>query len=396
MVLRALAGIVALAAGLAACSARTVAPAAAAADGLDPGLPLVDVATAGEGGWPRYRIPALTVAPNGDLLAFYDGRPTMQDLPSNIALLMRRSRDGGRTWREPQVLRSAPPPAGFGDPSALVDRITGDVFVFHAASIDAGFASSTTGSDAADAKVLHADYSVSHDNGRTWTHRRITTELKAGHADWAGMFAASGEGIQLRRGPHAGRLVQQYTVRRSGANYAVSAWSDDHGATWHTSEPVGPGADENKVVELSDGRVMLNARATPHRLVAFSADGGATYSALLPDSALPDPGNNGSIIRAFPDAERSDPRSRMLLFSNTADLRERRNLTVRLSCDDGATWPVSRVVQSGASAYSTLTPLRGKNGQWEGSYGLLYERDGYRHISFTSFALDWLGGGCTL
>lgn len=399
------AAVVTLITGLAACLPRPVvvppgraAPAgevgAAPADGLDAGLTLVDLARSGEGAWPRYRIPALTVARNGDLLAFYDGRPTLQDLPSNIALLMRRSTDGGRTWQEPRVIRTAPAPAGFGDPSALVDRVTGDVFVFHAASLNAGFASSTTGRDPADPNVLHADYSVSRDNGVTWTHHRITAELKAGRMDWAGMFAASGEGIQLRRGKYAGRLIQQYTVRRNGRNYAVSALSDDHGVTWRTSEPVGPGADENKTVELSDGRIMLNVRASPHRLVALSSDGGATYTPLVPDAELPDPGNNGSIIRAFPDADPRDPRARMLLFSNTANLHARRNLTVRLSCDDGTTWPVSRVVQTGATAYSTLTPLRGRDGRLGGRYGLLYERDGYRYISYTAFGLDWLGGGC--
>jgi hypothetical protein len=397
----------ALAAGLAACAPPTAgvragplpllgaaASPAAPADGLDPELTLVDLASQWEGEWPRYRIPALTVLPNGDLLAAYDGRPTLQDLPSNIALLMRRSTDGGRTWHEPQPIRSEPAPFGFGDPSLLVDRVTGEVYVFYAASIDAGFASSTTGSDPADPAVLHADYSVSRDNGLTWTHRRITAELKAGRPDWAGIFAASGEGIQLRQGRYAGRLLQQYTVRRNNRNYAVSVWSDDHGATWNASDPVGPGADENKTVELSDGRVLLNSRAAPYRLVAISSDGGTTYTPFEADRALPDPGNNASVIRAFPDAEPGDPRARMLLFSNTANQRVRRNLTVRLSCDDGATWPVSRVVQSGASAYSTLTPLRGADGRLGGRYGLLYERDGYRYISFTSFDLDWLGGDC--
>lgn len=51
-------------------------PAAAGdADGLAPGLTLTDLASRGEGDWLRYRIPSLTTAPNGDLLAFFDGRP---------------------------------------------------------------------------------------------------------------------------------------------------------------------------------------------------------------------------------------------------------------------------------------------------------------------------------
>lgn len=78
-------------------------PAAAGdADGLAPGLTLTDLASRGEGDWLRYRIPSLTTAPNGDLLAFFDGRPSMNDLPSNITMLMRRSasRNGGcsTTW----------------------------------------------------------------------------------------------------------------------------------------------------------------------------------------------------------------------------------------------------------------------------------------------------------
>lgn len=370
-------------------------PAAAApADGVDPGLTLSDIASRGEGGWLRYRIPSLTQAPNGDLLAIYDGRPTMADLPSNITLLMRRSSDGGRTWGAQTIIRQEAAPNGFGDPSVLVDRVTGKVFVFYAASINAGFASSGTGSDPADPNVLHADYSVSSDNGTTWTHHRITSALKAGKTNWGGMFAASGEGIQLRHGEHAGRLIQQYTVRIGSGNYAVSAYSDDHGATWKTSAPVGPGADENKTVELSHGDVLLNSRAAPYRRVATSTDGGATYSSFVQDTELPDPANNGSIIRAYPEASASDPKSKILLFSNSANSNVRRNLTVRMSCDDGQTWPVSKVVQSGASAYSTLTALRGSDGKLGGRYGLLYERDGYRHLSYTSFDLAWLGGVC--
>src|SRR5690606_12217 len=87
------------------------------ADGLADGVELVDLANRGEEGWLRYRIPALTVAPNGDVLAFYDGRPDMRDLPSNIAMLMRRSTDGGVSWQEQQVVRADPAPQGYGDPS---------------------------------------------------------------------------------------------------------------------------------------------------------------------------------------------------------------------------------------------------------------------------------------
>lgn len=358
------------------------------------GLPVTDLASRYEGSHPRYRIPALTTLPNGDLLAVYDGRPTMADLPSNIALLMRRSTDSGQTWGPQQVIRRDPAPHGYGDPSLLVDRETGRVFVFYAASINRGFGDSETGNDPANPDILHLDYSYSDDNGRTWRHRRITDMVK--DPAWGGMFAASGEGIQLRRGPHAGRLIQQYTVRFDGQNYALSVYSDDHGETWRAGELVGPGADENKTVELSDGRVLLNSRAAPHRLVAISEDGGETYTPFEPDPELVDPANNGSIIRAFPDAEPDDPRAGWLLFSNTEDTGIRRNLTVKLSCDDGETRPVRKVVEHGAAAYSTLTPLGDGSSDdgLGGEYGLFFEREGYRHLSFTRFDLDWLDGVC--
>ncbi|MCM3535436.1 NPCBM/NEW2 domain-containing protein [Cellulosimicrobium funkei] len=377
-------------------AAAATLPAASAAAPAGPGetLYVVDLATRYTGSHLRYRIPALTTLANGDLLAVYDGRPTMNDLPSNIALLQRRSTDGGATWQDPEVIRSDAAPKGYGDPSVLVDRETGRVFVFYAASVNQGYAGSGTGNADDDPNLLHADYSYSDDDGATWQHRRITSMIK--DPAWGGLFAASGEGIQLRHGEHAGRLVQQYTVRASGGNYAVSVYSDDHGETWQRSAPVGPGADENKTVELADGTVLLNSRSAPYRQVATSSDGGATYTRFAPDTELIDPANNGSVVRAFPDAEPDDPRAQVLLFSNTEDTGIRRNLTVKMSCDSGQTWPVRKVVEAGAAGYSTLTPLGDGTSDDElgGSYGLLYERAGYRDISFTSFELGWLDGAC--
>ncbi|GAA2974352.1 hypothetical protein JCM13580A_12330 [Streptomyces drozdowiczii] len=336
-------------------------------------------------GSPHYRIPALTTSDKGTVLAAYDARPTLGDLPSHIGIVLRRSTDGGTTWQAQQVVRKDAAPQGYGDPSLLVDRTTGRIFLFYAAGENQGFLGSATGNDETDPDILQADYSYSDDDGLTWTHRRITKQIK--NPAWGGMFAASGEGIQLRNGAHRGRLIQQYAVRNNGASYAVSAYSDDHGETWHTGTPVGPGGDENKTVELNDGTVMLNNRSAPYRTVAYSADGGVTYTPFVQDTQLPDPANNGSIMRYAPDAPASDPRSSWLLFSNT-EATSRRNLTVKMSCDNGRTWPIRKVVDAGAAAYSTLTRLP------SGRLGLLYERGNYEHITYSSFDLQWLGGTC--
>ncbi|WP_406091036.1 exo-alpha-sialidase [Streptomyces sp. NBC_01013] len=336
-------------------------------------------------GSPHYRIPALTTSVKGTLLAAYDARPTLGDLPSNIGIMLRRSTDGGTTWQAQQVVRKDAAPAGYGDPSLLVDRTTGRIFLFYAAGVNQGFFGSATGNDETDPNILQADYSYSDDDGLTWTHRRITKQIK--NPAWGGMFASSGEGIQLRNGAHRGRLIQQYAIRDNGANYAVSAYSDDHGATWRMGTPVGPGGDENKTVELNDGTVMLNNRSAPYRTIAYSTDGGVTYTPFVQDTELPDPANNASVMRYAPDAPASNPQSSWLLFSNT-EATSRKNLTVKMSCDNGKTWPIKKVVDAGAAAYSTLTRLP------DGRVGLLYERADYTHITYDSFDLKWLGGTC--
>ncbi|MGW6209478.1 exo-alpha-sialidase [Streptomyces sp. NPDC055089] len=336
-------------------------------------------------GSPYYRIPALTTSVKGTVLAAYDARPTLGDLPSNIGVMLRRSTDGGTTWQAQQVVRKDAAPQGYGDPSLLVDRTTGRIFLFYAAGVNQGFFGSATGNDESDPNVLQADYSYSDDDGLTWTHRRITRQIK--NPAWGGMFASSGEGIQLRNGAHKGRLVQQYAIRNNGANYAVSAYSDDHGATWRMGTPVGPGGDENKTVELNDGTLMLNNRSAPYRTIAYSTDGGVTYTPFAQDTELPDPANNASVMRYAPDAPASNPQSSWLLFSNT-EATSRKNLTVKMSCDNGKTWPIKKVVDAGAAAYSTLTRLS------DGRLGLLYERGNYEHITYSSFDLKWLGGTC--
>ncbi|MDQ8168493.1 MAG: argininosuccinate lyase [Gemmatimonadota bacterium] len=336
-------------------------------------LPVRDLDVRGSGA-PVFRIPALAVTTAGTLLAAYDARPAMADVPSNIALVLRRSADGGATWSERVVVRSDTAPYGFGDPSFVVDRVTGRVFLFHAASVAQGFMGSRTGHRDDDPQILHADVSWSDDDGATWRHRRLTSMIK--DTTWGGLFATSGAGIQLQQGAHAGRLVQPYVIRMAGATYGASLLSDDHGATWRMGALVGPGVDENEVVELADGTVQLNARATPYRLVAASRDGGAHYGALRADSTLVDPANNAALIRTPGGA---------LLFSNTADRTARQRLTVRKSCDGGATWPVSRVLEPGAAAYSTMAVLP------DGDVGVLFERGAYAAISYVRLPASWVG-----
>ncbi|MGW6414605.1 exo-alpha-sialidase [Streptomyces sp. NPDC055055] len=344
------------------------------------------LATSGQGAH-TYRIPALDTLPNGTLIAAYDRRnDSAADLPGNLDVMVRRSTDNGLTWSTPQAVADHSGGAGACDPSVVVDRITGRVFVFYAYGPPGiGFFNSGTGNADDSTTTLHADYAYSDDGGVTWTTRRITHAIK--NPAWKGMFASSGTGIQLS----TGRLVQQYAFRHAdGSIWAASAYSDDHGTTWQMGNPVGPLMDENKTVELADGRVMLNSRTSSAttRLVAYSSDGGITYGTPVPDDELIDPTNNAAILRYDATAGARSPASHWLLFSNTASTTTRHNLTVRMSCNDGLTWPTSRVVEAGGSAYSTLTRLA------DGTFGLLYESGPYQRITFARFNSAWLGADC--
>jgi sialidase-1 len=353
------------------------------------------LAVRGQEGYRQYRIPALAVTVHGTVLASYDGRPNLDDLPSPIDLLIRRSTDSGRTWGRQEVVRTGTGLQGYGDPSLLVDAETGRIFLFHAAGTRAGFFEATTGQDPDDQDVQQCDLSFSDDDGVTWQHRRITGQLKGSAAPGkqvAGIFASAGQGIQIHVGPFRGRLVQQFVVLCGGRIMAASAFSDDHGDTWALGDLVegtGPAApNENKVVALGDGRLLLHSRATPRRLAATSGDGGQSWSPLVPVEDLPDPGDNGSLVRydGMPTLQRwtSPSTDRWLLATNNHDTSLRRNTVLSLSPDNGETWPARLVLCAGSSAYSTATRLP------DGNIGVLYERQGYREIVFASDPADQL------
>ena len=354
------------------------------------------LASPGVAGFKCHRIPALTTATNGWIIAAWDGRPeTCQDAPQANSIVYRISKDGGKSWTPIQTALAGTPGAnkvGFSDPSFVVDRTTGTIFLFSVKSFDAGLFQSQLGTDPNARNILHAHVVESHDNGQTWVNpRTITDQVTAGYeGQWFTRFASSGEGIQLRYGAHAGRLIQQYAVANSGSTslMAVSVYSDDHGATWKPGAPSEGSADENKVVELSDGRLLLNSRTqgtAGQRLEAISYDGGQTWGPFRHNWDLTDPRNNASIIRAYPNAPQGSARARVLLFSNANSSSARANGTIRVSYDDGFTWNEGKVFESGDMAYSTLHALS------DGTWGLLYETGGYKNIDFMRVDAAYLG-----
>jgi sialidase-1 len=204
-----------------------------------------------------------------------------------------------------------------------------------------------------------------------------------------------GIGIQLRNGPHAGRLIIPFNEGPFGHWNVLSVYSDDRGRTWKLGQPApgcrvpdGKGGEislvnEVQMVELADGTVMLNSRkwgGKAVRKIAVSKDGGETWSKIEEDVALRDPGCMASIFRySFPG---NGAQSR-ILYSGP-DSAKRDNGTVYLSSDEGKTWPVKKVLFPGSFAYSVLTALP------DGTLGCLFETDDANRIVFARFTLDWL------
>jgi len=344
-------------------------------------------------GYNTFRIPAIVSAPNGDLLAFAEGRKNSRSDTGDIDLLLKRSSDGGKTWGPIQVLWDDGTNT-CGNPCAVVDEKTGTIWLLstHNLGKDKEEAIVRGASDGGRTVwVLH-----SKDNGATWTQAvNITKTTK--QPDWTWYATGPGIGIQIKHGPHAGRLVipsdhnfkDAKTGKPEHASHAI--YSDDHGATWQLGGTIQPGMNECQVAELFDGKGTLlmdmrSYRGLAQRAQSRSADGGATWSEAVDVPVLVEPVCQASILR-WESAGAGRPG--WLLFANPADAKKRRNLTVRASADNGATWPHTLVLREGGTGYSCLIALS------DTAAGCLYElseKRPYEQIVFVRFDAQEITG----
>ena len=90
----------------------------------------------------------------------------------------------------------------------------------------------------------------------------------------------------------------------------------------------------------------------------------------------------------FPAAAQGSADAKKLIFTNSNSKTGRENVSARISCDDGATWPGVRTIRSGFSAYSTVSRLE------DGKFGVLYEGNYTDNIQFAKFDDAWLNYAC--
>jgi sialidase-1 len=353
-----------------------------------PTPPLVNVFINEQEGYPAYRIPALITTQRGTLLAFAEGRASLRDHAQND-IVLKRSLDGGETWGPLQLIHEDGTNS-LGNPTAVVVRETGRVLLMYQ-RYAAGFDEHKAEPGLDGPRICRTLVQHSDDDGATWAKPvEVTGQVKR-PTEVTSTATGPGIGIQLTRGKHSGRILMPFNQGPYGKWKVYAAMSDDGGQSWRYGETAPEGAagfaNEVQFVELNDGSVLLNARnqggGEKLRKIAISRDGGATWSTTRHDVTLIEPVCQASILR-HPGS--GDPEKDVLLFSNPATQSGRTNGMIRLSRDEGKTWPVSRVLYPGGFAYSCLGSLP------DGAVGCLFERDGYKTISFARFTLNWIEG----
>ena len=349
----------------------------------------------GQDDYNTYRIPSLVCTKNGTVLAFTEGRKDVGQDGGPTDIVLKRSlgnagkwtpeflplKGGGRSrhtimmWNPLQVVFRGTNGDAWMNPVPVIDHSDGTIYLV--ANL---FKQPYKDGDAPIWLIK------STDEGATWSKPVEITQGTGIHE------IGPGVGIQLQ----SGRLVVQV--------YDGIIISDDHGKNWKFGGKAPGDWNETQVVELVDGSLLFSRRKSPNRAIMYSKDQGQSWSQPVAHPDLPDPDCQGSMIR-YTRQDQGFTKNR-ILFSNPvsgaiaagsaeSDPRGRFNVTVRMSYDEGKTWPVEKLIRKGPGAYSSMAVFP------DGSVGILFENgiafgtfDDYsRKEVFARFTVDWLTDG---
>jgi sialidase-1 len=352
------------------------------------------VRAAGQDGADTYRIPGIVTTNSGALVAVYDIRyNNSKDLQEDIDIGMSRSTDGGRTWEPMKVIMDMGEFGGLpqnlngtGDPSILYDHFTNTIWV--AALWMSGSSPDkmlwwASGPGMTPQETGQFMLVKSTDDGLTWSEPvNITRQVK--DPAWQLLLQGPGRGITLDDGTLV--FPAQYKADLGvkaidGGQYTCHStivYSKDRGDTWVIGSGAKSNTTEAQVVQLSDGTLMLNMRDDRNRsdkgesngrAVAVTSDLGQTWTTHpTSNSVLPEPNCMASLIAE--DLKIDGVTRRVLFFSNPDDKSSRINMTVKMSRDEGMTWPAENAVELYSPqcyGYSCLTMVD------EDHVGILYE-----------------------
>ena len=341
-------------------------------------------------GRPIHRIPSLVVTPKGTVLAFADRRKAGRgDWGKETDVVLKRSLDGGRTWVPTQTLATAEDVNMHSGP-AVVDEQAGRVIKFYRyrpigikRSEDVAAYFDRWVKEGYGNFVIHSD-----DDGATWSPPRL-------------MDLEFPERHRVGNGVHGVQLEDGRLLINGGSHFGVTDslrsflfYSDDHGDTWH---PSGAGQRDDVVIEaativLANGDIMVNHRTMgPRRRVSIYGESGTRLIHTYVDDNLPEPFCHASLAR---HSLASDGGADRILFVNPPNpppegerKGARANITMRLSEDDGKTWPYARCLYPGPSGYSDTAVLT------DGTILCLFENGDNKYndrLSCARLNLAWL------
>ncbi len=366
----------------------------------------VPVFTSGQEGHRSYRIPAIISLPDGQLLAFCEGRVRGSGDFGDINIVMKKSQDRGHTWSSMRTVVDYDSLQA-GNPAPVVDLLDpeypdGRLFLFY-----------NTGNNHENEVrkgngLREVWYKTSTDGGQSWNkpvnittqvHRPLKTEVNPAYRfkeDWRSYANTPGHALQISSGKYKRRIYiaanhSQGNPRPHFEDYfAHGFYTDDHGKSFKRSESISlPGSNESTAAEISGDGLLMNIRNQKGdikaRIVARSRDGGSTWDTVSFDHNLPDPICEGSILNIGKKGKKH-----WLAFSNAADTQNRNRLTLRISRDEGRSWYKYILIDAAEgerardhAAYSDLVRMDKKR------IGILYEREGYGQIVFKG--VRWRG-----
>lgn len=347
------------------------------------------------------RIPGLATSNDGTLMAIYDARyESGRDLQGHMDIVMNRSVDGGRTWGPMQVVLDMGEWGGMpqkyngvSDACILVDDNTGDIYV--AGLWMHGVLNSETGRwveglTEDSTRWIHQWHRMgsqpgfdvkqtsqflitkSTNDGLTWSEPINITPIKK--KEWWLYAPAPGRGITMSDGT---LVIPTQGRDETGMSFSNITWSNDGGQTWVASNPAQKNTTECTVVELPNGDLMLNMRDNRNRgnedvngrSVFITNDMGETWiEHPTSRKALIEPTCMASIHK-HSWSEEGEQKS-VLLFVNPASTSKRNNITLKVSYDDGDTWPLDKHIlldEHSGRGYSCITTVN------ESTIGILYE-----------------------
>ncbi len=348
----------------------------------------VDVFTGGSNiPLPNVRIPTIINA-DGLIVAAAEGRHGAHDQAQN-EIVVSVSKDYGKHWSKPVIAAADPAHGTYNNPCILYDKSKKQIILFFQnyppGTSERGKMEAGTKGE----KTLHNYISFSK-NGKRWSKPKdITPSTK--HEDATITCSGPNPGIQLTRGKHKGRLVvvMNEAVKFGDWNL-TAAFSDDGGKTWKLGEKSDKGHQINETswVETDEGNVLAVARSYPGagtRRIATSEDGGATWGEVSSHAELPCTGCQNGLTRYSFKSDKDRGGKSRILFS--APSKGRTTGIIKMSYDDGQTWPVAKSLGDGNFAYSAICPLE------PGYIGLIYEPNDAKTIRFIRIPVEWLTDG---